>query len=202
VAYKAEGSKIKYGCEKCGMAIINFPFASYYRMIGICNECASGEEHAEVQKIRNDILETNKKDYIGKKDNKAKDKSKSYRGEKTQCKGYTQKSDYENRCKNKALSNGYCKYHQIQATEERTPYLSYETYISSPEWREKALECKHKRFWVCALCGGKADHAHHNSYKNLGDEMPHELTPLCDSCHKDFHNNHEYNNQEHKWERV
>lgn len=187
MAYTFPGSKIKYECRECGKELKSFPYASYYREVGYCESCIP----TEIRKAM----------FGNKHKNTSPKKKTRHSSGFTQCKGMTKKSGFKKRCKNEAKSGSYCKYHKNQAKKNKT-WTSYHGYIGSNAWRKKALECKHSRFWVCALCGGTAYAAHHNSYKRLGEEMAHDLTPLCKDCHDMFHEHHDYNSNKHRWERT
>lgn len=66
--------------------------------------------------------------------------------------------------------------------------VNYEAYIQSPQWRAKADACKERDGWQCRLCENTHDlHAHHRTYKRLGNERPEDLTTLCGRCHALFH---------------
>lgn len=69
----------------------------------------------------------------------------------------------------------------------------YQTYIDSPEWKEKAKTVRDHFGNQCQLCHGKGMlHIHHNTYVRLGNERPEDLTVLCASCHELFHQFYEY----------
>jgi 5-methylcytosine-specific restriction endonuclease McrA len=71
-------------------------------------------------------------------------------------------------------------------------YTPYHEYIKSEEWQKKAELVKELAGQRCQACGRHKSevtlHAHHRSYKNLGNELPGDLTVLCKSCHELFHN--------------
>jgi hypothetical protein len=66
---------------------------------------------------------------------------------------------------------------------------SYKEFIRSDAWaaiREAAVERADRRCQICY----SADHlqVHHRTYERFGgDELPTDLTVLCDGCHDAFH---------------
>ena len=90
----------------------------------------------------------------------------------------------------RAIEN-YLAYLSQQADESENK-IDYYKYIQSPEWKQKATEVKERAGWKCQLCnkeGSNGDlHAHHNNYKNLGNETEQDIIVLCAACHKKFHN--------------
>lgn len=62
--------------------------------------------------------------------------------------------------------------------------LDYHGYIQSPEWKEKAEAAKKRAGYRCQICNrrGKLE-AHHRTYERLGQELPEDITVLCDRCH-------------------
>jgi 5-methylcytosine-specific restriction endonuclease McrA len=66
--------------------------------------------------------------------------------------------------------------------------LDYQTYISSPEWREKATEAKRRAGYSCVLCACTGSlEVHHRTYERLGNELPSDLVVLCWRCHRRHH---------------
>jgi len=63
----------------------------------------------------------------------------------------------------------------------------YNNYLRSKEWKEKrkvALDRAHHR---CQLCNSpKFLEVHHRTYERFGDELPEDLTVLCQDCHRKF----------------
>ena len=74
---------------------------------------------------------------------------------------------------------------------QQTTEIDYQEYIQSPEWRQKAKEAKERAGYRCQLCNKPGDdkclHAHHRTYERLGDELPEDITVLCDVDHAKFH---------------
>lgn len=72
-------------------------------------------------------------------------------------------------------------------TAPRKP-INYYEYLESPAWRDRANAAIARSGGKCQLCGGRRGlAAHHNSYKNLGNEPPEDLVALCRRCHEAFH---------------
>ena len=69
--------------------------------------------------------------------------------------------------------------------EIRFDFVDYETYIKSPEWKEKAKQAKARAGYRCQVCNC-AEHleAHHRTYDRLGFELDTDITVLCDTCHE------------------
>jgi hypothetical protein len=67
-------------------------------------------------------------------------------------------------------------------------YASYHEYLQSEEWgirRRFAIRHAGER---CQLCYKRGHlHAHHRTYARIGQELPADLTVLCDDCHAWFH---------------
>jgi hypothetical protein len=64
----------------------------------------------------------------------------------------------------------------------------YQEYINSPAWRRRCKDFYSKYGKACAACGEtRRIHMHHMSYRHLGNEADHELTPLCRECHETYH---------------
>ena len=66
--------------------------------------------------------------------------------------------------------------------------IDYQAYMGSEEWRKRADRVL--IFWknACAICSTtKCLHVHHRTYERLGDELLTDLLPLCENCHKLFH---------------
>jgi len=64
----------------------------------------------------------------------------------------------------------------------------YAMYLKTDGWKERrkgALKYADKR---CQLCNSTDKlNVHHNTYDNLGDEMPRDLIVLCEACHYYLH---------------
>jgi hypothetical protein len=66
--------------------------------------------------------------------------------------------------------------------------IEYAEYLKTDEWkaqRRSALVFARNR---CQVCNGrKRLEVHHRTYERLGNEDPSDLTVLCSTCHKLFH---------------
>lgn len=68
--------------------------------------------------------------------------------------------------------------------------LPYSEYLQTEHWkriRTTALDRAKNRCQVCNTSIGL--HVHHRTYENRGDEQPEDVTVLCATCHKLFHDN-------------
>ena len=65
----------------------------------------------------------------------------------------------------------------------------YKEYLQSPEWQRRADRCKRQAGYKCEECGATDTtlHAHHLTYKNVGNERASELKCLCEGCHREEH---------------
>jgi 5-methylcytosine-specific restriction endonuclease McrA len=84
---------------------------------------------------------------------------------------------------------GYCAQHKKQTGYLKGSKINYRGYINHPNWSKMSKKIRAGK--KCVLCGGSADHAHHNNYVNLGRETRKDLAPLCVNCHNMFHKFHE-----------
>lgn len=71
----------------------------------------------------------------------------------------------------------------------------YQEYILSDYWKSQRNYNIEFFGGRCALCGRKAETAHHRSYRYKGERENEDLTALCWDCHKLFHDNYEYSRQ-------
>lgn len=63
--------------------------------------------------------------------------------------------------------------------------MNYSAYLRSDAWQERRKAALKRAGNRCTLCAATDNlQVHHNSYKNLGNELPEDLTVLCDSCHE------------------
>lgn len=64
----------------------------------------------------------------------------------------------------------------------------YHDYLRSPEWqirRQWMLALAHN---ACQFCNATDRlQVHHRTYERLGEELPADLTVLCDDCHARHH---------------
>lgn len=66
--------------------------------------------------------------------------------------------------------------------------MTYEDYLTSDEWHQRAREAKQRAGWRCAVCNSrKPVEAHHRTYQRLGCERNSDIVVLCSRCHKLFH---------------
>lgn len=66
----------------------------------------------------------------------------------------------------------------------RPETLSYQDYMSSPQWKAKRLPIVLAAGGKCQRCGCKARlEVHHITYERLGCELPTDLTAVCPACH-------------------
>jgi hypothetical protein len=75
--------------------------------------------------------------------------------------------------------------------QRRVGVDTYESYLQTPHWKEKAKQARARAKYQCLKCGKKPDtgelEVHHLSYSHIWDERPEELLVVCESCHKKFH---------------
>lgn len=62
-------------------------------------------------------------------------------------------------------------------------------YYLTDSWKAIADECKRLANYTCSECGSSTSplHAHHLTYKNLGNELQEDLKCLCETCHEAEH---------------
>lgn len=67
----------------------------------------------------------------------------------------------------------------------------YAKYRESPAWRLRKQECFKRFDYRCQICGctswRRFVDVHHLHYRNVGQEAPEDLAPLCVLCHKLIH---------------
>jgi hypothetical protein len=67
-------------------------------------------------------------------------------------------------------------------------WKNYNEYLQTYNWqliRKRVLE---REKYICQGCGiAKANHVHHTTYENLGDELLFQLIALCVPCHNKLH---------------
>lgn len=68
--------------------------------------------------------------------------------------------------------------------------MPYDEYLKTDHWlhvREAALE---RDGYRCRLCNSTERlNVHHRTYERRGEELPGDLTTLCQPCHESFHEN-------------
>ncbi len=63
--------------------------------------------------------------------------------------------------------------------------VNYEKYLQSTLWFNKRNESKARANYRCQLCNSPERlEVHHRTYERLGNELPEDLTVLCNDCHK------------------
>ncbi len=68
------------------------------------------------------------------------------------------------------------------------PWMDYQAYIESPEWRERAKDATARAAYKCQVCSSmRRLNVHHNTYDRLGSELATDLCVLCTRCHELFH---------------
>jgi hypothetical protein len=67
--------------------------------------------------------------------------------------------------------------------------LEYDTYLASPEWRERSEYMRRKANYRCHLCNDHTTNlnVHHRTYERVGREFDDDLVVLCRDCHERFH---------------
>lgn len=69
--------------------------------------------------------------------------------------------------------------------------MPYAEYLRSPEWQETRAAAMERSGHRCQLCGQDDPKTvfdvHHNTYENLGEELPIDLIVLCRRCHTIHH---------------
>lgn len=69
--------------------------------------------------------------------------------------------------------------------------MDYLEYINSPEWEARANNAKRRAGDRCQVCNSPNNlQVHHRTYIRLGQEIPDDLTVLCDTCHELFSSAH------------
>jgi hypothetical protein len=69
--------------------------------------------------------------------------------------------------------------------------ITYAEYLQTKEWKAKRIAALKRAGHRCQVCSEFMQplHVHHNSYKNIGKEEMYDLVVLCETCHKQFHDN-------------
>lgn len=67
-------------------------------------------------------------------------------------------------------------------------FESYNEYLGSLFWKEKAEWIKKVKGEFCEECGSKQSlNVHHINYKSVGNEGQEDVKVLCKECHKKEH---------------
>lgn len=65
--------------------------------------------------------------------------------------------------------------------------MTYLTYLRSATWRSKRIAALERAGQRCQVCNSPDKlQVHHRTYERLGNELPEDLTVLCDDCHTLF----------------
>jgi 5-methylcytosine-specific restriction endonuclease McrA len=87
---------------------------------------------------------------------------------------------------------------KMQRQREKTQkswFRIYNQYLKSQEWTNKREDVLKRDQEKCQGClYSKANHVHHLSYENVGDEPCFELISLCEQCHERVHGNRSLDN--------
>ena len=70
--------------------------------------------------------------------------------------------------------------------------MKYSNYLKSDHWLKTREGALISAGFQCEECGWDDEshyqlNVHHNTYKNLGNEKPEDLTVLCYRCHMEVH---------------
>ena len=72
----------------------------------------------------------------------------------------------------------------------------YEKYLSSPQWRARRREVRHRCGGRCERCGRElwmtGWHCHHEDYDTIYNESLSSLQALCPDCHAFVHKKSSY----------
>lgn len=65
--------------------------------------------------------------------------------------------------------------------------MNYSAYLRTKEWQSRRKAALKRAGYRCQVCNSP-DHleVHHRTYEHIGNELPDDLTVLCDSCHELF----------------
>lgn len=81
----------------------------------------------------------------------------------------------------------------LKREEDRKEWFrEYNIYLNSDVWKKKRDLVLNRDSYICQGClEVKANHVHHNTYSNVGDELLFQLISLCQHCHSKLHNHME-----------
>lgn len=69
-----------------------------------------------------------------------------------------------------------------------TEHVSYEDYLKTEHWQRVRSEALTRAEYKCQLCfADNFLHVHHKTYERQWNELPNDITVLCDTCHAKFH---------------
>jgi hypothetical protein len=67
-------------------------------------------------------------------------------------------------------------------------WQNYNKYLLTTKWKDKRIAVLKRENDMCQGCHSKkAQHVHHTTYSNLGDELLFQLVALCIDCHSKLH---------------
>jgi hypothetical protein len=79
----------------------------------------------------------------------------------------------------------------ITVSPERVQVLAqmpYQDYLQTAEWQERRKAALKRAGYRCQVCDReRLLHVHHRTYVRRGNELPGDLTVLCNECHALFH---------------
>jgi len=78
-------------------------------------------------------------------------------------------------------------YNRRQIIRNAVRRIRYHEYLSSEKWLQIREAVISRSNGACERCGSKAEHVHHKTYENLGNEKLQDLEALCLPCHHQEH---------------
>lgn len=68
--------------------------------------------------------------------------------------------------------------------------LPYDEYLKTDHWQQVRQEAHKRDGGRCRVCNSPENlNVHHRTYERLGEELPDDVTTLCQPCHEMFHAN-------------
>lgn len=72
--------------------------------------------------------------------------------------------------------------------------MPYDQYLQTAHWKRTRKEALNRAKHRCQVCNTpKKLQVHHRTYERRGEELPEDLTVLCDNCHETFHKSKKMN---------
>ena len=194
-------------CKECGKRIESFA----EQRIGICHDCTlyEGKCEAITKTGHRCNIDATKGEYChvhspnGKYKKRTRKISKKKNEKHLQCRGVNKKGT---RCQKKAIEKGWCELHtnfyewdeyqdnlslniRKQLKQEGKSFKEiYHAYLKTKAWEGRAVECKVRSKYQCAVCtSNKNIAAHHRTYDHVFNEKSEDLICLCGDCHSKFH---------------
>jgi hypothetical protein len=88
----------------------------------------------------------------------------------------------------KSLDDIYQRHLKIQQTNDTRFSEKYRAHLESPAWIAKRTKVMQRARKICEGClEERAEHVHHMTYDNLGNEFLFELVAVCMTCHARLH---------------